>query len=249
MRNWACLLLLMLALGQAQAADPALEARVQALSAQLRCLVCQNQTIAESDAPLALDLRQQVRDQLARGQSEQQVMQFMVERYGDFVLYRPPLKALTSALWFGPGLLLVAALVVLGRRLHRVASLPEAVEEPDGVATAESMAPAARPGVLASAGVVAGAALLYAALGTPAAFAPERGDLTVTEADAMIHQLTEHLKVDRGNTNGWLLLARAQSARGRYDQAAYAYRQLLAITPDDVQVQRAYAEVMAQAGH
>ena len=101
------------------AADPALEQRVMTLAAELRCLVCQNQTIADSNAPLAEDLRNQVREKMRQGSSDSQIIDFMVERYGDFVLYRPPVKATTLLLWFGPLLLVVAGLLVLLRRLRR----------------------------------------------------------------------------------------------------------------------------------
>src|SRR5918995_2913228 len=87
------------------AQNPDLEKRVTALADELRCLVCQNQTLADSNAPLAVDLRNQIREQLARGASEREVRDFMVARYGDFVLYKPPLKASTVALWFGPVIL------------------------------------------------------------------------------------------------------------------------------------------------
>lgn len=105
--------------GEAQpiVADPALEARVLKLSEVLRCLVCQNQSIAESNAELAQDLRGQVREQLAAGKSEQEVVDYMVARYGDFVLYQPPVKATTLVLWAGPGLLLAAGLAWLAWRL------------------------------------------------------------------------------------------------------------------------------------
>lgn len=99
-------------------ADPALEARVLKLSEVLRCLVCQNQSIAESQAELAQDLRGQVREQLAAGKSEQEVVDYMVARYGDFVLYQPPVKTVTLLLWGGPGVLLVAGLAWLGWRLR-----------------------------------------------------------------------------------------------------------------------------------
>jgi cytochrome c-type biogenesis protein CcmH len=99
--------------------DPALEKRVRDLSGELRCLVCQNQTLADSNAPLAIDLRNQVRDQLKSGRSERDVREFMVERYGDFVLYKPPLKASTVLLWAGPFLLLLVGAFVLARRLLR----------------------------------------------------------------------------------------------------------------------------------
>jgi len=102
-------------------ADPALEARVKALSAELRCLVCQNQTVADSDAPVARDMRDQVRTQLAAGKSEAEVKQYMTDRFGDFVLYKPPLKATTVVLWLGPFAALLAAAWLLTRRLRRAA--------------------------------------------------------------------------------------------------------------------------------
>jgi cytochrome c-type biogenesis protein CcmH len=95
------------------------EKRTAALAAELRCLVCQNQTLADSNAPLAVDLRNQIREQIAAGKSEQDVLDFMVARYGDFVLYRPPLKASTIALWVGPFVLLVAGAFLLYRMIRR----------------------------------------------------------------------------------------------------------------------------------
>jgi cytochrome c-type biogenesis protein CcmH len=99
--------------------DPVLEARMLRIAAELRCLVCQNQTIADSHADLAQDLRRQVREMLQRGDSDQQITDFMTARYGDFVLYRPPVKATTVLLWFGPALLLVGGLAALGTVLWR----------------------------------------------------------------------------------------------------------------------------------
>jgi cytochrome c-type biogenesis protein CcmH len=95
------------------AADPVMEARMMSLAAELRCLVCQNQTIADSHADLAVDLRQQIREMLGKGQDENQIRDYMTARYGDFVLYKPPFKATTALLWAGPGILLVAALAGL----------------------------------------------------------------------------------------------------------------------------------------
>ncbi|MEO5770746.1 MAG: cytochrome c-type biogenesis protein [Burkholderiaceae bacterium] len=127
----AALLMLPVAAKEAlpASADPALEARVQAVAAELRCLVCQNQTIADSNSDLANDLRREVREQLKRGVSDEQVVQYMTDRYGDFVRYRPPLKSSTALLWFGPALLLAAglgALVMVLRRRSKLA--PEAFE-------------------------------------------------------------------------------------------------------------------------
>ena len=99
--------------------DPNLEKRVTGLAHELRCLVCQNQTIADSNAPLAVDLRNQIREQLQAGKSEQDVIDFMVARYGDFVLYRPPLKAITVLLWAGPFLFLLLGIGLLIRRVTR----------------------------------------------------------------------------------------------------------------------------------
>jgi len=107
------------------ASDPILEARVMAIAEELRCLVCQNETIAASHADLAVDLRAQIRIKLAQGQTSQQILDFMVERYGDFVLYRPPLKPMTLLLWLGPFVLLLLAAGVLAlnvRRLRRSAN-------------------------------------------------------------------------------------------------------------------------------
>jgi cytochrome c-type biogenesis protein CcmH len=95
------------------APDAALELRVNHVADQLRCLVCQNQTIADSHAQLALDLKTEARNQLAQGRSEQDVIDFMVQRYGDFVLYRPPFKPNTWLLWTGPFLLLAIGLAAL----------------------------------------------------------------------------------------------------------------------------------------
>jgi cytochrome c-type biogenesis protein CcmH len=80
--------------------------------------VCQNQTIADSNAELAQDLRRQVREQIAQGRSDKEIVAFMVQRYGDFVLYNPPIKATTLLLWFGPGLLLLAGIGVLFRNVR-----------------------------------------------------------------------------------------------------------------------------------
>ena len=106
-------------LGCALAQDAGLERRVTNLAHELRCLVCQNQTIADSNAPLAVDLRNQIREQLTAGKSEREVVDFMVARYGDFVLYRPPFKATTLLLWVGPFVFLIAGFYFLLRFLRR----------------------------------------------------------------------------------------------------------------------------------
>jgi cytochrome c-type biogenesis protein CcmH len=99
--------------------DPVAAQRAVALSEQLRCLVCQNQSIAESNAELALDLRRQIHEQIAAGKSDSEIVDFMVQRYGDFVLYRPPFKASTVLLWLGPAALLLLGLWTLRRALRQ----------------------------------------------------------------------------------------------------------------------------------
>jgi len=95
--------------------DPVLEAEFQSLIREVRCLVCQNQTIADSTAPLAADLRREIRALMAEGQSRAVITRFLTERYGDFVLYRPPLKPATWALWGAPAALCAIGLLVFVR--------------------------------------------------------------------------------------------------------------------------------------
>ncbi|WP_325051256.1 cytochrome c-type biogenesis protein [Polynucleobacter difficilis] len=100
------------------AQDPVLEKKVITLSNELRCLVCQNQTIADSNAELAVDLRNQVRKQLSEGKSDREILDYMVQRYGEFVLYRPPLSYKTILLWAGPFALLLIAMFILVQQIR-----------------------------------------------------------------------------------------------------------------------------------
>ena len=113
------------------AADPALEARMTRIASELRCLVCQNQTIADSNADLAQDLRRQVREMLGKGDDDAKIIQYMTDRYGDFVLYRPPVKATTLLLWFGPALMLLLGFGALALVMRRRARTAAAQFEPD----------------------------------------------------------------------------------------------------------------------
>jgi cytochrome c-type biogenesis protein CcmH len=112
--------------------DPQVERRLKSLADELRCLVCQNQTIADSNAPLALDLRNQIRTQIGQGRGDDEIRAYMVERYGDFVLYRPPFKATTAVLWVAPFALLLlgaAILFAIVRRRHAAAGKTDVPEE------------------------------------------------------------------------------------------------------------------------
>ena len=137
LKSWLCAGALLLAVGasakeaEPAAADPAIEARMVRIAAELRCLVCQNQTIADSHSGLAEDLRREVREQLKRGASDEQVVQYMTDRYGDFVRYRPPFKGTTLLLWAGPAVLLVAGIGVLAIVLRRRAKMAPEMFEPD----------------------------------------------------------------------------------------------------------------------
>jgi cytochrome c-type biogenesis protein CcmH len=126
--NWVMLIILCVSgtawAGEARPLtdDPVAEARLKHLAVELRCLVCQNQTLADSSAPLAEDLRREVREMIAKNMSDPEIIEFLVSRYGDFVLYRPPLKATTTLLWVGPFALMAigaTALVVTLRRRSR----------------------------------------------------------------------------------------------------------------------------------
>lgn len=114
------------------AADVAVEKRLMEISEELRCLVCQNETIAASRADLALDLRREIRIMIADGKTDKEILDFMVERYGDFVRYRPPMKPTTWLLWGGPFVLLaggIAVLIAFLRRRVKDKATPELSEE------------------------------------------------------------------------------------------------------------------------
>lgn len=110
------------------AADPVIEKRMIALTEGLRCLVCQNETLAASQADLALDLKQEIREMMKKGMSDKEIVAYLVHRYGDFVLYKPPVKSTTLLLWYGPFLFLAGGLIVLYITIKKRRSL---IEETD----------------------------------------------------------------------------------------------------------------------
>lgn len=140
MMNWILLIIVVLMSGPVWAGeakpladDPASEARLKHLAVELRCLVCQNQTLADSNAPLAEDLRREVREMIAKNMSDQEIIEFLTARYGDFVLYRPPVKSTTALLWVGPFILLAigatALIITLRRRAGKVVDVPITEDE------------------------------------------------------------------------------------------------------------------------
>lgn len=116
---WVCFSGLLMAATPTAVKSAESERRLHVLSSQLRCLVCQNQSLAESNADLAVDLRNAIREKIEAGQSDDEILDFMSARYGDFILYRPPFKALTLALWLAPPLFLVLGFALLFRHLRR----------------------------------------------------------------------------------------------------------------------------------
>ena len=130
------------AIAQAQSPDldTAQDLRYHQLINELRCLVCQNQTIAESNAPLAVDLKEQVKKQLAEGKSNAEITTYLTDRYGDFVLYRPPFQASTVLLWAGPFLLLLGALLWAWRFMHGSRKPPAAPRPVDEAAVQKLLA-------------------------------------------------------------------------------------------------------------
>lgn len=140
MKSWLIVLMLACANLTAQAKeaaplaqDEAVEKRLVDISSELRCLVCQNESLSGSHAELANDLRREIRSMIRDGKSDKEIMGFMVDRYGDFVRYRPPLKGSTLLLWFGPGLFMVAGLAALvlylRRRNKAITDTPLSAEE------------------------------------------------------------------------------------------------------------------------
>jgi len=115
-----CLLALFaLAQGQSTGDDPVIEARLKKLSQELRCLQCQNQTLADSPSGLAEDLRREIREQMKAGKSDQEIVAFLTQRYGQFILYRPRITPVTYLLWFGPFVLMLGGLLVLFRYIRQ----------------------------------------------------------------------------------------------------------------------------------
>jgi len=258
--RWLSALLLWIALhaGAALAqTDAELDARVQALSSQLRCLVCQNQTLADSNADLAIDLRREIRAQMVQGASDDAIKAYLVQRYGDFVLYKPPFKPMTWLLWLGPFILLVAVLFWLWRARRRPVAAADAMPETER----ETQAPVHRRSMLTNAMLLTLlpplAVVLYLHLGSPVALFGAAGshdgpdgetNLTVARVEEMVDRLAERLRKNPGDANGWVMLARSYVVLERYDDAAAAFDRAVALAPTVASLRSDYADVLASLG-
>lgn len=238
-RRWAIALFLLLAMGFGGAAhalgpdepmkDPVLETRARAIAKELRCVVCQNQSIDESDADLAQAMRGLVRERLQMGDSDSEVIGALQARYGDFIRLMPPFKANTALLWAAPALLLAAGLLAWRRAFRRKAEAPAAVVLPPDEAAARPSA-----GILAvGAGVaVVLAAGVYLVLGHPrVADQPIRPRLaerlgvtetSIAEMQAMAAQISARLEAAPEDARAWLMLGRAERYLGRHPEAVAA---------------------------
>lgn len=259
-RTWLSTLTLLIALHAGAAfalTDAELDARVLALSSQLRCLVCQNQTLADSNADLAVDLRRQIRAQMVQGASDDAIKTYLVQRYGDFVLYKPPFKPQTWLLWLGPFLLLMAVLAWLWRGKRRQMAAGDAVEETER----DMQSPARRQSLLTNAMLFTVlppvAVALYLHLGSPVSLlgsavahdgphGPD-GEVTLTAArvEDMVDQLAARLRRNPNDAEGWVMLGRSYTVLERNDDAAEAFARAVALEPKVASLRSDYADVLA----
>lgn len=233
-------------------ADPVVEARMVSIADELRCLVCQNESLSASRADLAKDLRREIRGLIQAGKSDQDILDFMVDRYGDFVRYRPPFKASTALLWLGPALFVLMGIVWL-RRLLAARREPMPVADaptPAGTPMAEGNGASAprRPPYRALAVALPVLSLLtYLWLGTPAALNPLNRLPADDPAalDRMVAQLAAKLEKQPDNPEGWLMLARSYRIQGDHFRAADAFARAGAKAHGSAALLAEYAEVLA----
>jgi len=258
----SALLLIALHAGAAPAqTDAELDARVQALSSQLRCLVCQNQTLADSNADLAVDLRREIRAQMAQGASDDAIKTYLVQRYGDFVLYKPPFKPLTWLLWLGPFIVLAAVLFWLWRTRQRTRqgtmAAADAMPEPEREALPTVRGRSMLTNAMLLTLLPPLAVALYLHLGSPVALFGTAGahdgpdgetNLTAARVEDMVDRLAERLRKNPDDANGWVMLARSYVVLERYDDAAAAFDRAIALAPDVAPLRSDYADVLASIG-
>ena len=249
--------------------DPAMEMRARSIGRELRCLVCQNQSIDDSDAELAVDLRKLVRQRLVGGDTDAEVIAFIRERYGDFVLFKPPVSSSTWLLWGAPIIALGLGLIiiVMARRKppsETIASpAPSTTKAPEGVNVNVSAKPTARSTpimLIMGAGVIALVLGIYAILGRPdlpdqplaarhADIAKERSDLKQMRAASIdaFQKAQEATEANPDDIANWLNLADKASALNDYETELFALGMALEIAPNSTPLMAIQAEAMVRA--
>jgi cytochrome c-type biogenesis protein CcmH len=251
---------------QPLAENPVVEKRLNAISENLRCLVCQNESLAGSRADLAEDLRREVRNLIVAGKSDKEIIDFLVARYGDYVLYDPPFKSTTLFLWVGPFAVLVGGLagliLFLRRRARQSPTMPELADNNAGAisddAVKELPVDAAITAVPAGRGrwllwvvlllIPVGAVSVYLKVGTPAAMNPEALRPT-PDPEVMVARLQAKMDANPDNPQGWMLLGRAYMVMNRPQEAIKAYDHILPEVKKEPQLTAAYAEALAASGN
>jgi cytochrome c-type biogenesis protein CcmH len=242
---------------QPLAQNPVVEQRLNAISENLRCLVCQNESLAGSRADLAEDLRREVRHLIEAGKSDKEIIDFLVSRYGDYVLYDPPFKATTLLLWLGPFALLAGGLIGLVVFLRR-RSRQGLVDEDDAPvaldASAAGVTPVAKPRTagrwlvwLIMVLIPAGGVLVYLKVGNPAALNAANVK-PAPDPNVMVARLQAKMDANPDDPAGWQLLARAYMVMNRPDDAVKAFNHILPIIKQEPQLMADYAEALAASG-
>ncbi len=242
---------------QPLAQDPVVEKRLISISENLRCLVCQNESLAGSRSDLAEDLRREVRNLILTGKSDKDIIDFLVARYGDYVLYDPPFKASTLLLWVGPFVVLTGGLlglILFLRRLSRQPSTPEAMHRETIEDIPEVPLAAERPGLrgrwilwLLLLLMPLGAVGVYVKVGTPQALNPDNLRPR-PDPEVMVARLQAKMDANPNDPQGWMLLGRAYLVLNRPAEAIKAYDHILPQVKQDPQLTAAYAEALAGSG-
>ncbi len=245
---------------QPLAQDPVVEKRLNAISENLRCLVCQNESLAGSRADLAEDLRREVRNLIVAGKSDKEIIDFLVARYGDYVLYDPPFKATTLLLWMGPFVVLAGGLlgliIFLRRRGRQLPPSTEEATQPapvvDAMPTEQTTSLKQRPRGrwvlwLLLLLMPLGALGVYFAVGSPQAMNPENLQPR-PNPEAMVARLQAKMDANPNDPQGWMLLGRAYLVLNRPADAVKAYDHILAEVKKEPQLTAAYAEALAASG-
>lgn len=240
---------------QPLAQNPVVEKRLNAISENLRCLVCQNESLAGSRAELAEDLRREVRHLIEAGKSDKEIIDFLVSRYGDYVLYDPPFKSTTLFLWVGPFVLLAGGLIGLVVFLRR-RSRQGLVDEPDYVPTTTPVTQVA-PAQTRVAGrwllwvvmvlIPLGGGLVYLKVGNLAALNPANVK-PAPDPNVMVARLQAKMDANPDDPAGWQLLARAYMVMNRPDDAVKAFGHILPLIKQEPQLMADYAEALAASG-